>query len=125
MNDSLDILKPELWAIKANIVKYREYGEDKEIRNGTRLFSGGAKVFIVAAFMGESINVIVVGRHRGSKKWIHTIIDINLLEKFKLNLIYSPKVHEIASNITENGAWVTTKKNDAESLLGVIPSWQS
>ncbi len=117
--------KPELWTVVANIISQRLYGEEQEMRLGTRLFSGGAKVYVVAAFMGTAENVIVIGRHRGSKKYIHAVIKADIIENFRLSLIYSPKVHEIASNISENGAWVTTAKKDAEFLLTVLPKWKA
>ncbi|WP_299775773.1 hypothetical protein [uncultured Pseudoteredinibacter sp.] len=125
MYESIDTPKPELWAVTANIVKTREFGSEKERRNGTRFFSGGAKVFVVAVFCGACVDVIVVGRHRGSKKYIHSVVKVNLLENLRLNPIYSPKVHELASNISENGAWVTTSKQDAQEILTILPRWQA
>lgn len=81
------------WCIAANVVLEREFGEDKEIRRGTRHFKPGAKVFIVDFYWGMGAEqLVVIGRHRASGRFIELSMASKHLANLRAELVYSPTV---------------------------------
>ena len=79
--------EPPVWAVAANIVKEHEFGEDQEIRRGTKHFRAGAKVYIIIQDLGDRVEV--VGHSRGGriiKIWTRR----SFLENLRVELVYSP-----------------------------------
>jgi len=64
------------WCLVGNIVAERPYGEGgDEKRPGTIHFSGGTKVYCLPAQWGDGYDqIIVIGRHRGSKRFNTMIV---------------------------------------------------
>lgn len=117
-----------LWCIEAKIVKDRLYGEGgAEIKNGIRLFRGGAKVFIIGAYPGMCESVVLVGHHRKSVKLICSVVKVTHVSQFRVRPIYKKKVIEIAKSKVDvmDGAVIPiTNKTDMEALASSFPMWQ-
>ena len=115
------------WCIEANIVKFREYGEGgADSKSGTRLFRGGAKVFIIGAYYGMCESVVLVGHHRKSVRLICSVVKAKHLENFKVKPIYKPKLFEIAIDRSKerDGAYYPIKsKEEMENLAKSLPHW--
>ena len=87
-----------LWCIVGNIVDKHYYGEEKEIKSGTKHFRPGAKVYCIPEFGGIAHEQIrVVGRPRNSNSFISVIIPTKRIKKFRLQKVYSPTVFELIS----------------------------
>ena len=88
------------YCLVGNIVEKRYFGENKEIRQGTKHFRGGAKVYIFPEFGGcghEDIRVIGLPRKRN--KTISIIIPTILITNVRVKKIYQPNLKiEIAEN---------------------------
>lgn len=82
------------WCLIGNIVEERPYGEGgHEMRPGTKHFSGGAKVYCLPAQWGDGYEqIIVIGRHRGSKQFRTMIISSEWVTNWRATVVYNPEV---------------------------------
>lgn len=80
------------WCLVGNIAETREYGENHEIKNGTKQFSGGTKVYVAPVQWGDGYeNVIVLGKPRGRKGGlIEMVIRRKYIENFRLKKVFDP-----------------------------------
>lgn len=82
-----------VWCLVANVVEARNYGEEGEVRSGTKHFPPGAKVYCFPTLWGDGYeNVKVVGRHRGSHQYVTMIVRSEHLTNWRAKLVYSPEV---------------------------------
>jgi hypothetical protein len=93
MSDSDQQLESQ-WCLVGNIVEHRPHGEGgTEMRPGTKHFSGGTKVYCLPAQWGDGYDqIIVVGRHRGSKHFKTMIISSAWVTNFRAKVVYNPEV---------------------------------
>lgn len=93
------------WCLVGNIVKEHPFGEEKEIRKGTKQFSVGTKVFLAPVQWGDGYErVIVIGIARGSRKYIEIVMQKKYIEIFRLQKIYKPTIVKRMIN-SENVWW--------------------
>jgi hypothetical protein len=115
-----------IWSIVANIKKEIPYGpQGSEIKSGLKKFKAGAKVHIIGAFYGMGEDIIVMGQHRKSGKYISCVIKVNTVENLRVKKIYSKKILELLKNdkdyqIAQRGF---SSKEKAEELAILIPKW--
>ena len=83
-----------MWCPVANVADTRPYGEGgKETRRGTKHFPPGAKVYCFPALWADAYeSVKVVGRHRGSHRYVTMIVESRWLINRRADLVYSPHV---------------------------------
>lgn len=95
-----------IWCLVANIVEVRPYGpEGKETKRGTKHFAAGAKIYCFPAQWGDGYEQIrVVGRHRGSHRFVTMIINSEWLTNWRAQNIYSPAVIEKLAGAWEEAA---------------------
>ena len=93
MSDSDQQLESQ-WCLVGNIVEQRSCGEGgAEVRPGTKHFSGGTKVYCLPAQWGDGYDqIIVIGRHRGSKHFKTMIISRAWVTNFRAKVVYNPEV---------------------------------
>jgi len=93
------------YCLVGNIVEKHYFGQDKEIKYGSKHFSGGAKVYIFPMFGGcghEQIRVIGIPRKR--YKMLDVIIPSKHLINVRVKKIYKPDLKEkIAENFYYSG----------------------
>lgn len=112
------------WCIVANVKREIPYGpQATETKSGLRKFKAGARVQIVGAFYGPAENVVAIGQHRKSGKFISCIIKANTVENLRIKLIYSPQVIDFLKDFKPNGAHMTTTEQRALELMEIIPKW--
>jgi len=112
------------WLVTANIVENRPYGPGgKEIRNGTKLFRGGAKVYIVGAHAGMCEDIIVLGHHRKSGKFIQSVIKVYHVENIRMTLCYSPTALKKVAEEYFTSENIPTKLQ-FEQDIAMYKSWQ-
>jgi hypothetical protein len=83
-----------VWCVVGNIVAERPYGPGgAEVRAGTAHFAPGAKVYCFPPLWGDGYeNIRVVGRHRGSHRWVTMIVRSAWITSWRAKLVYSPSV---------------------------------
>ncbi len=80
-------------AIVANIIGEHPWGENKEIKSGTKHFRAGTKVYFVFMYGGmghESVRVY--GKPRKSFKFVDVVLRRSYLTNFRVQKVYSPHV---------------------------------
>jgi hypothetical protein len=115
-----------IWAVIANVKTESLFGESHEIRNGTKHFKGGSKVYIIDAFWGMIETVVVIGRHRKSLRYVSLKMDARHLENFRLTTVYSPKVIELTATHYEETGYLgrpMITKEYAEQICKNVPLW--
>jgi hypothetical protein len=112
-----------LWCAAANVKKEILFGQEHIVRKGTRHFRGGAKVYIVDAHWGMCNSVTVIGHHRATGRYIKIDIHVKRLEKFRLELVYSPKVIALIDNHFGPGYLEYYTREYAEKIVASLPLW--
>jgi hypothetical protein len=76
-----------------NIVDEHPYGEDGEIRRGTRHFTPGTKVYCLPPQWGDGyVSVIAIGKSRGSRRWITVVTPRNRITNWRAKVIYKATI---------------------------------
>jgi hypothetical protein len=117
-----------IWSVIANVKTEITFGETQEIKNGTKHFKGGSKVYVIDAFWGTIERVAVIGRHRMSLKYICLKMDAKHLEDFRLSIIYSPTVIELTTNYYKETGYLgmpMPTKEYSERILSDVPNWEN
>ncbi|MDD4200653.1 MAG: hypothetical protein PHS19_04610, partial [Eubacteriales bacterium] len=107
-------LKPPEWRVSlvGNIIGENEYGETHEIRQGTKHFSPGTKVYIAPIHWGDGYEkVYVIGKPRGRRNLIQKVMSRSKIVNFRAQKVYSPVVLKMMQK-SEIGWW----DNDEETL---------
>jgi len=91
------------WCLVGNIVEDRPYGlGGDEIKKGTKHFSPKTKVYCLPIQWGDGYDqIIVIGRHRGSKKFKTMIISSDWVENWRAQVVYNPEVIRRIEKSTE------------------------
>ena len=86
--------KQPVWCVVANIKKEIPFGPGGvEKRIGTKHFSPGTKVYCFQALWGDGYQrVQVIGRHRGSHRYVTMIIKSDWLTNWRVKAEYSPSL---------------------------------
>ncbi|MFJ9827204.1 hypothetical protein ACIRSU_23005 [Streptomyces sp. NPDC101160] len=85
-----------VWLVAANVVTWRRCGPGgQELRNGTKAFRGGAKVYVLKVHWGPfGDRLIVLGRERHTSRWIAVNLATRHLHNFRAKRVHSPRVLE-------------------------------
>ena len=84
-----------IWCLVGNIKESHEYGEEHEIRQGSKHFSGGTKIYCFPSHWGDGYeNIHVMGKPRKSRNLIMIVLKRELIENFRLKQIYDKRVIE-------------------------------
>lgn len=87
--------EPLKWrpALVGNIVDEHEFGENHEIRQGTKSFRPGAKVYLAPGQWGDGYeNVCVIGYPRHQRHLIEIVMERSKITNFRAQKVYSPSV---------------------------------
>ena len=81
------------WCLVGNIAEQHEYGEEHEIKYGTKHFSRGTKVYLAPAQWGDGYeNIVVIGMPRHQKKFIEVITRSKYIENYRMQKVFQPAV---------------------------------
>ena len=81
------------WCLVGNVVEEHAVGTEKEIKKGTKHFSGGTKVYLAPIQWGDGYEkVIVIGIARGSRNYIEVIMSKKNIENFRIQKVYKPAI---------------------------------
>ena len=108
-----------IWCAVANVVAYAPRGPGGElIREGTKHFKAGAKVYCFTAYYGTGGDTVrVIGRARKSHRWITIAMPTKLLCNARAKLCYDPAV---LKRIAEDDGGQRGSQKDAESLAALV-----
>ncbi len=81
------------WCLVGNIVETHEYGEDHEMKTGSKHFAPGAKVFMAPVRWGDGYERIsVIGKPRKKQNYVEVIMRSELIENLRMQRVYKPAV---------------------------------
>ena len=106
------------YCLVGNIVDKHYFGVNKEIRNGTKHFRGGAKVYIFPRFPGMGHERIqVIGLPRKSYKKIDVIIPTELITNVRVKKIFHP---DLKKKIEENSYYSWWKEEEENGINSIM-----
>jgi len=107
-----------VWCVVANIAEDIPFGEEHQIKKGTKHFSPGTKVYCYPPLWGDGYeNIKVVARHRGSKQFVTMVVRDKWLLDCRAKLAYNPHiVHKLRDD------WDGSEKSKqlAEELAHIL-----
>ena len=107
------------WCLVGNIVKTREYGEDREIKYGTKGFSGGTKVYLAPIQWGDGYErVVVLGKPRHKHGLAEMVIPLKHFENYRLKKVFEPNVLERMNK--SDYSWWENRDADREGIEGIL-----
>jgi len=106
---------PFIWCLVGNIVEKHEYGENHEIKYGTKHFSRNTKVYCFKERKGN-YNIKVIGLHRKSRKYTCIIMPLKLITNWRLQKVYSP----VVLKLMQSGYSWTNSDEDKEIILSML-----
>lgn len=99
-----------IWCLVGNVIEEHLFGDNKEIRKGTKQFSPGTKLYCYPAQWGDGYQKIkVIGRPRKFKRFITVVINSDYITNWRKEKVYNPFI--IKQMILDHG-W----DNSAESV---------
>ena len=109
------------WSLVGNIGKEHEYGEDKEIKRGTKHFTRGTKVCLAPVQWGDGYEkVVVIGIARKSRKYIEVVMQRKHIEHFRIQKIYKPAI--VKRMIISEYDWWSDSDDDREDIIHYLES---
>lgn len=104
------------WCLVGNIVKEHEFGEDKEIKSGTKHFVAGAKVCLASAQWGDGYErIVAIGVARKSRKYIEVVMQEKYVENFRMQKIYKPSIIRRMTN--SEYTWWSDSDDDSMEII--------
>ena len=102
------------WCLVGNIIDTRLYGEEHELKEGTKNFSPGTKVYVNRSQWGDGGDqLIVIGKPKDRKQYIECVIRRDFICNWRLQKVYSPTV----LNKIKNSKWDWWKNDNASKNL--------
>ena len=92
-----------VYCLVGNIIDKHEFGENKEIRYGTKHFAPGTKVYCYPGNFGDGYErIYVVGKPRKTFKLIKVIMKTEYITNFRLKKVYDKR---IIKDMFFDGGW--------------------
>ena len=107
------------WCLVGNIVNAHEFGENHEMKYGTKHFSSGTKVFINLIYGGmghEQVLVIGIPRHRHN--YIEVVIPRKYVENLRIQKVFKKNVLERMKK--SDWKWWGKTDDDRENILKAL-----
>ena len=103
-----------VWSLVGNIIEEHPWGEKGEIKNGTRHFPPGAKVYCFPSMWGDGyLNIQVIGKPRKTNKLITIVIPSKLVTNWRIQ-----KVHDtyVISEMLKGYGWDNSEQSKTRIL---------
>jgi hypothetical protein len=95
IENSNKIVEEFRFILIGNIIGKHYYGENKEIKSGTKHFRAGAKVYLLPEYGGNGhTDIPVYGLPRKSRKKIHVVIRGSMIKNVRVKKTFDPKLIE-------------------------------
>ncbi|HEX5219150.1 MAG TPA: hypothetical protein VFZ59_06250 [Verrucomicrobiae bacterium] len=115
-NDPVQPVEPGYYCLIGNVVKEHEYGTAYEIKQGTKHFTPGTKVYCLPPQWGDGYEkTIAVGICRQSRRWITVVMSTKHVTNWRGKAVYSPVVLKRLREGFDgfNAQWKSRKEVDA------------
>ena len=100
------------WCLVGNIVGAHEFGEEHEIRYGTKHFSVGTKVYVYPEFPGMgNENIVVIGIPRNKRDFIEVVVRRRSVENFRCKKVFGPAVLKRMDNSKYSWWWGNSEED--------------
>jgi len=99
-----------IWCLVGNVIEKHFWGENKEIRIGTKQFSPGTKLYCYPVQWGDGYQKVkVIGRPRKFKKFINVVINSDYITNWRKEKVYNPF---IIKQLILNKGWDNSEESD-------------
>ncbi len=107
------------WCLVGNIVESHEFGEEHEIRYGTKQFSHGTKVYLAPAQWGDGYeNIVVIGLPRHRSKLIEVVTRSEYVENYRMKKVFKPEV--LKKMCSSQRIWWGDTENDRIKIVSYL-----
>ncbi len=107
------------WCLVGNIVESHEYGEDHEIKTGTKQFMPGAKIYLAPIQWGDGYeNIVVIGKPRHRRGLIEIVMHRKYITDYRLQKVFQPAVLERMEK-SEYSWWGGTDE-DRDRIIDIL-----
>ncbi len=104
------------WCLVGNAVGEHEFGEEKEIKKGTKHFVSGAKICLPPVQWGDGYErAIVIGIARNTRKYIEVVMQTKYIENFRMQKIYKPAI--VRRMINSEHYWWSDSDDDRKDII--------
>lgn len=111
--------QPWAWALVSNAIDDHEFGEEHEIRRGTKHFFPGAKIYVAPIQWGDGFESIpVIGRYRYNHKFKQVVMKSKQLTNFRLQKVYNPTVLETMES--SKYYWWSNSTDDRNTIIKML-----
>jgi hypothetical protein len=113
---------PSCWCLVGNIVAESRHGDGgKVIQTGTKHFSPGTKVYCLPAQWGDGYEkIVVIGRHRGSKRFVRMVIRADWVTNWRAKVVYEPVVVRLIEGTSESCKKGWDSKKQVEEFVAEL-----
>jgi phage-related protein len=88
-----EVAEGEPWCLVGNVVESHVFGDQKEVRAGSKHFSAETKVYCMASQWGDGYEqVVVIGLARRSRRWITVVMPQAQITNWRAKRVYQPEV---------------------------------
>lgn len=109
------------WSLVGNIVQEHEFGEEREIKYGTKHFSRGTKVFIAPTQWGDGYEkIVVIGLPRYGQRYIEVITQSKYIENYRMKKVYKPAI--LKRMCLSRYLWWGDTENDRKRIIEYLES---
>ncbi len=110
------------WCLVGNIVQNHEFGEEHEIKYGTKQFSRGTKIFLAPAQWGDGYEkIVVIGLSRYKKKYIEVVTRSKYVENLRIQKVYKPAI--LTRMCSSGYRWWGDTESDKNEILGYLKTF--
>jgi len=110
---------PFIWCLVGNIVEERYFGDNKEIRKGTKKFKPKSKVYCFPAQWGDGYEEIqVIGRTRGRKNYSIVITSSKYITNWRIQKVFTPF---IVNKMIDNNGWDGSE--ESKEIINNMIKW--
>lgn len=110
-----------VWCLVGNVVKSHKYGEEKEVRTGTKQFRPGAKVLMAPPNWGDGYEkAVVIGCPRNSKRYMEAILRSEYVENYRVQKVFAPFILKMMDS--SEHLWWDASENSLNRIKTLIDS---
>ena len=89
---------PPQWCLVGNVIEEHPYGQEHQIRRGSKHFLAGTRVYCLAPRWDGLDEFFAIGLHRGSRRFTTVIMRTNYITNWRSKQVFQP---EVLRRITE------------------------
>lgn len=112
------------WALVGNIVESHLFGEEKDVRYGTKQFAPGTKVYCSPHQWGDGWERIrVIGKPRHQRNLIMVVMPSKLIDNFRIQKVYSPTILQMIDDC--GCSWWSSDEEGRQEIIFLMWSLEA